>query len=78
MITTAARQPLSYSIDAIKHDACNLVEEGCISRLQPIYKLCQFYGDRDWVCIECELERNEFFLRDRIIDLLDGEEIRED
>ncbi|BBC26254.1 DUF4327 family protein [Pseudanabaena sp. ABRG5-3] len=78
MITTAAKRPLSYSIDAIKHDACNLVEEGCISRLQPIYKLCQFYGDRDWVCIECELERHEFFLRDRIIDLLDGEEIRED
>jgi hypothetical protein len=78
MITTAAKQPLCYSIDAIKHDACNLVEEGCISRLQPIYKLCQFYGDRDWVCIEYELERNEFFLRDRIIDLLDGEEIRED
>ncbi|MCA6586491.1 MAG: DUF4327 family protein [Pseudanabaena sp. M158S2SP1A06QC] len=77
MITADTRH-MSYSIDAIKHDACNLVEEGCISRLQPIYKLCQFYSDRDWVCIECELERNEFLLRDHIIDLLDGEKIHED
>lgn len=78
MIATALQPPTSYSIDAIKHDVCNLVEDGCINRLQPIYKLCQFYSDRDWVCIELELERNEFFLRDRIIDLIDSEEIRED
>ena len=78
MITTALNTPATYSIDAIKHDACYFVEEGCIDRQQPIYKLCQFYSDRDWVCIELELELNDFLLRDRIIDLLAQEEVRED
>ena len=78
MTAKAIKPPMFYSIEAIQHDVCNLVEEGCINRLQPIYKLCQFYKDRDWVCVEFELERNDFLMRDRIVDLLAKEDFGED
>jgi hypothetical protein len=60
----------SYSIDAIKNEARNLVEKGIVSRHQPIYTLCKYIPAREWVCIECELERCEFLLRDSIGDLV--------
>jgi hypothetical protein len=79
MATTAMKSDLHhYSIDAIRCDACQLVKEGYLDRLQPIYTLCNFYANRDWTCVECELERNDFLLRDRLIDLLGCEEWRED
>ena len=69
---------VDYSIDEIKQEARNLVEKGKIDRHQPIYLLCQFIPPREWICVECELERNDYFLRDRICDLLTKEEWQED
>lgn len=65
---------IRYSIDVIQDEARNLVEKGIISRQQPIYVLCQYIPAREWVCIECELERCNFLLRDRIADLMSSEE----
>ncbi|NJK48096.1 DUF4327 family protein [Candidatus Gracilibacteria bacterium] len=62
-----------YSIQAIKDEARQLVEKGVISRQQPIYTLCQYIPAREWVCIEGELDKCDFLLRDRIGDLLASE-----
>lgn len=69
---------VQYSLDLIKDEARQLVQKGLVSRQQPIYTLCQFIPGREWICVECELERNDFLLRDRIIDLLDNEYWDED
>lgn len=71
-------QVISYSIEDIKDEARQLVKGGKIHRQQPIYLLCQFIPPRDWMGVECELERNEYLLRDPIIDLLAGENWDED
>lgn len=65
---------LQYSLDVIQDEARELVLKGLISRQQPIYTLCQYIPPRDWVCIECELEKCDFLLRDRIGDLIGREE----
>lgn len=65
---------LRYSIDVIQDEARKLVEKGIVSRQQPIYVLCQYIPAREWVCIEGELERCDFLLRDRIADLISTEE----
>ncbi|HEY9819736.1 MAG TPA: DUF4327 family protein [Candidatus Sericytochromatia bacterium] len=65
---------IRYSIDVIQDEARQLVERGIVSRQQPIYVLCQYIPAREWVCIECELERCNFLLRDRIADLMGSEE----
>ncbi|MEB3120307.1 MAG: DUF4327 family protein, partial [Snowella sp.] len=39
----------------------------------PIYVLCQYIPAREWVCVECELERSDFLLRDQIGDLMSSE-----
>jgi hypothetical protein len=62
-----------YHIDVIKEEAGQLVKKGLVNRQQPIYTLCQYIPVRDWAYFELELEKNEFLLRDRIIDLLDHE-----
>lgn len=68
----------NYSIGEIKDEARYLVERGQIDRHQPIYVLCQFIPAREWICAECELERNDYLLRDKICDLLCREEWSED
>lgn len=67
-------QSVQYSLNVIQDEARHLVQKGMVSRNQPIYSLCQFIPARDWVCIECELERCNFLLRDRIGDLMGREE----
>jgi len=57
---------LQYSIEVIQDEARQLVDKGVISRQQPIYVLCQYIPAREWVCVECELERCNFLLRDRV------------
>lgn len=69
---------VQYSIGVIKDEARQLVKKGIVSRQQPIYTLCQYIPTREWVCVECELERNDFLLRDRIIDLLGREDWEDD
>ena len=69
---------VDYSIDEIKDEARCLLETGKINSHQPIYVLCQFIPPREWICVECELERNDYLLRDRLCDLLPKEEWSED
>ncbi|NJK48097.1 DUF4327 family protein [Candidatus Gracilibacteria bacterium] len=62
-----------YTIEMVREEARQLVEQGIISRKQPIYTLCQYIPAREWVCVECELEKCDYLLRDRIGDLLSKE-----
>lgn len=71
-------QSLQFSISAIKDEARQLVEKGVISRQQPIYVLCNYIPAREWAFVECELERCDYLLRDRIGDLMGQEEWEND
>lgn len=72
--TMQSAPSVRYSIDIIQDEARLLVEKGIVSRQQPIYVLCQYIPAREWVCIEFELERCNFLLRDRIGDLMGSEQ----
>ena len=76
--TIQSTNSLRYSIEVIQDEARQLVDKGVISRQQPIYVLCQYIPAREWVCVECELERCSFLLRDRIGDLMGHEEWEND
>lgn len=67
-------QSIQYSLNLIQDEARQLVQKGLVSRQQPIYILCQYIPAREWACIETELERCDFLLRDRIGDLLGRED----
>jgi uncharacterized protein YqgQ len=69
---------VKYDIEVIKEEARQLIHKGLVSRHQPIYALCKYIPGRDWVCVEMELEENDFLLRDKIIDLLGREDWNED
>ena len=69
---------INFSLDEIQNEARHLVEIGKINIHQPIKVLCEFIPAREWICAECELERNDYFLRDHICDLLACEEWSED
>lgn len=69
---------VKYDIEVIREEARELVKKGLIRRNEPIYALCRYIPGRDWVCVELELEKNEFLLRDKIIDLLGREDWNED
>ncbi len=71
-------QSIQYSLTVIQDEARQLVQEGQVSRHQPIYILCQYIPAREWACIECELERCNFLLRDRIGDLMGYEDWEND
>lgn len=70
---TASPSPFHYSIDVIKDEVRQLVERGIIHKNQPLYALCQYLPAREWLGVENELERCDYLLRDRIIDLLSSE-----
>ncbi|MEM8779031.1 MAG: DUF4327 family protein, partial [Cyanobacteria bacterium P01_G01_bin.49] len=61
-------QVTRYSLRDIQEEARHLVEQGRIDRKQRIYTLCQFLPSGEWRCIETELEKNDFLLRDSIAD----------
>ncbi len=69
---------VKYDLEMIKDEARQLIDKGLVSRQQPIYTLCKYIPGRDWICVELELEENDFLLRDRIIDLLGSEDWEED
>ena len=71
-------QSLPYTLGLIQDEARELVQKGLVSRQQPIYILCQFIPAREWACIEAELERCNFLLRDRIGDLMGREDWEND
>ncbi|RCJ15154.1 hypothetical protein A6S26_07395 [Nostoc sp. ATCC 43529] len=69
---------VKYDITLIKEEALELVKKRLVNRQQQIYTLCKYIPHRDWLNFELELEKNEFLLRDRIIDLLEHESWDED
>lgn len=71
--TTLPAAPAIYSIKMIQDEVRQMVERGLVSRNQPIYTLCQYIPPREWVCVECELERCDYLLRDQIGDLIASE-----
>ncbi|TVQ47334.1 MAG: DUF4327 family protein [Gloeocapsa sp. DLM2.Bin57] len=75
MITNTLPAPttVKYSIDMIRDEVRQLLDRGFISRHQPIYVLCQYIPPREWVCVECELEKCDYLLRDQIGDLVASE-----
>ena len=68
--TMPPKSSVQYSIGVLQEEARQLVEKGIVPRQQPIYVLCQYIPAREWVCVECELERCNILLRDRISDLM--------
>ncbi len=71
-------QSIQYSLPVIQDEARQLVQKGLVSRHQSIYILCQYIPAREWACIEFELERCNFLLRDRIGDLMGYEDWEND
>jgi len=69
---------IHYTLDMIRDEVRQLVEKGIVSRHQPIYTICQYIHPREWVCVECELERCDYLLRDQIGDLIPSEEWEND
>ena len=72
MTTATIYPPAStrYSIETLRDEARQLIETGIVSRQQSIYTLCKYIPAREWVTIECELERCDYLLRDPIGDLV--------
>lgn len=77
-VNTASSTSVQYSLDVIQEEARRLVQKGVVSRQQPIYTLCQYIPAREWAWVECELEKNNYLLRDRIGDLMGREEWEND
>lgn len=71
-------QSVQYSMGLIQDEARQLVQNGVVNRNQPIYVLCQYIPAREWACVECVLEDNDYLLRDRIGDLLGREDWQND
>ncbi|MEL6136600.1 MAG: DUF4327 family protein [Cyanobacteria bacterium J06628_6] len=63
----------TYTLDMLRDEVQALVTQGVVGRQQPIYTLCRFIPEREWECIEIDLEEHEYLLRDRIVDLLPNE-----
>lgn len=76
--TVIAPPTAVYSLEILREEANQLVHKGVISRQQPIYILCQYIPAREWVLVECELERSNYLLRDPIGDLIGHECWRDD
>jgi hypothetical protein len=71
-------QSVEYSREVIRYEARRLVNKGLISRRQPIYALCQYIPVREWERVQFELEKNDFLLRDCLLDLLGREDWDDD
>jgi hypothetical protein len=67
-----------YSFDEIQEEVRQLVYQGRVSRQQLLYTVCEFLPCCEWRYIEGELEKNDFLLRDHIIDLLGKENWSDD
>jgi hypothetical protein len=62
-----------YSITDIQDTVRALIAKGSVSRQQRIYELSKYFNDREWPEIEQILERHDYLLRDRVIDLVGKE-----
>ena len=63
----------TYTLDELK-EARYLVDRSVIDRHQALCILCEFIPQRDWICVECELDKHDYTLKDRICNLLSQEE----
>ena len=77
-INTTFSTSINLSLDSIKDEVRSLVERGVIRRCQQLYVLCEHLPAREWLYIECELERYDYLLRDRVRDLIGDERWKED
>lgn len=68
--TISPKFPIHYPLDAIKEEVRQLIDQGVISRTQPIKVLSEHMAAREWHQIEFELERSEYLLRDAIGELV--------
>jgi Domain of unknown function (DUF4327) len=69
--TIISTKPIKrYSLATIREEASNLLEIGAITLDQPLRILFEYLPAKEWGMIECELERYDYLLRDRIIDLV--------
>ena len=68
MISTASSK--RYPIAAIREEATNLVQNGVIALDRPIRILFEYFPAPQWNTIEYELEKHDYLMRDRIIDLV--------
>jgi hypothetical protein len=68
MISTTSSK--RYPIAAIREEALSLVQNGAIALDQPIRILFEYLPVPQWIVIEYELERYDYLLRDRIVDLV--------
>lgn len=68
MISTTSTK--RYSIAVIREEAINLVQIGAIALDRPLRILFEYLPAQQWNAIEYELERHDYLLRDRIIDLV--------
>ncbi len=68
----------AYNIDNIKDEIRELVDEGKLRRNEPIFRVCKFISSREWICVECELEKYDYLPRDWIVDLIGDEKLLED
>jgi hypothetical protein len=76
MVTTLQRK--IYNLDMLRDEVRELVDRGVVHRQQPIHTLCRYIPEREWECIEVNLEDSEYLLCDRVIDLLAQERWEED
>ena len=72
MVTTIQKR--IYTFDMLRDEVRELVHQGIIDRHQPIYNLCRYIPEREWECIELDLQEHEYLLRDRVCDLLGRED----
>ena len=68
MISTTSSK--RYPIAAIREEAINLVQNGVVALDRPIRILFDYLPAPQWKTIEYELERHDYLMRDRIIDLV--------
>ena len=71
-------RPRGYTLDRLRDEARALVDKRMVDRQQPIYALCRFVSADGWKCVEVALEKDDFLMRDHIIDLLAQETWTED
>ncbi len=67
-----------YTLDFIRDEIRALVENGILSRRQPLYCLAQYIPAREWLGVERQLEEKDYLLRDRISDFLGSEDWSDD
>ncbi len=71
MISTPSATPVQrYSINTIREEAINLVQNGVIALNQPLRILFENRPARQWNLIECKLESYDYLLREHVIDLV--------